>query len=102
VNATPGSSPGTMMSRGGDAHNQLSGGSFKIIVDTEDWDNSLGLNTPGQSGDVNDPHYRDLYPLWARDRYFPIFYSRRKIESVVDKRFDLQPASSSTADSGGR
>jgi penicillin amidase len=108
VNATPALSPGmspqivAMMSHGGDAHNQLSGGSFKIIVDTEDWDNSLGLNTPGQSGDVNDPHYRDLYPLWASGRYFPIFYSRRKIESVVEKRFDLQPVSGSTAHSGGR
>jgi penicillin G amidase len=108
VNATPGLSPGTpsqsaaTMSHGSDAHNQLSGGSFKIIVDTDDWDNSLGLNTPGQSGDVNDSHYRDLYPLWARGRYFPIFYSRRKIESVVEKKFDLQPVSSSTAHSGGR
>ena len=79
----------------GGIDNQPAGGSFKIIVDTEDWDNSLGLNNPGQPGDVNDPHYRDLYQLWARGRYFPIFYSREKVESVVEKMFDLQPASSS-------
>jgi len=79
----------------GGAENQPAGGSFKIIVDTEDWDNSVGLNNPGQSGDVNDPHYRDLYQLWARGRYFPIFYSRRRIESVVEKSFDLQPATGS-------
>ena len=91
--------------RGGDSYtvdatggtdNQASGGSFKIVVDTEDWDNSVGLNNPGQSGDANDAHYRDLYPLWARGRYFPSFYSRRKIESVVENRFDLQPASGGT------
>jgi penicillin amidase len=76
----------------GSLDNQWSGGSFKIIVDTEDWDNSVGLNNPGQAGDVRDPHYRDLYPLWARGRYFPIFYSRRKIESVTEKTFDLEPA----------
>ena len=76
----------------GSLDNQWSGGSFKIIVDTEDWDNSVGLNNPGQSGDVRDPHYRDLYPLWARGRYFPIFYSRRKIESVTEKTFNLEPA----------
>jgi penicillin G amidase len=75
----------------GGTENQWFGGSFKIIVDTEDWDNSVGLNNPGQSGDVRNPHYRDLYPLWARGRYFPIFYSRRKVDSVVEKRFDLQP-----------
>jgi penicillin amidase len=98
--------------RGGDAYtvdatggtdNQRSGGSFKIIVDTEEWDNSVGLNNPGQSGDVSDPHYRDLYQLWSRGRYFPIFYSRKKIESVVEKTIALQPASGSVpAPSAGR
>jgi len=86
--------------RGGDSYtvtatgggdNQVSGGSFKIIVDAEDWDRSVGLNNPGQSGDVNSPHYRDLYELWARGKYFPIFYSRTKIESVAEKRFELKP-----------
>ena len=47
----------------GETDNQRSGGSFKIIVDTEDWDDSVGLNNPGQSGDVRDAHYRDLYPF---------------------------------------
>ncbi len=91
--------------RGGDGYtvdatggedNQTSGGSFKIIVDTEDWDHSVGLNNPGQSGDVNDAHYRDLYQFWARGRYFPIFYSRAKIESVTEKTLHLLPGSSSS------
>ena len=86
--------------RGGDSYtvtatgggdNQLSGGSFKVIVDTEDWDHAVGLNNPGQSGDVNDPHYRDLFELWARGKYFPIFYSRGKVESVTEKIVRLQP-----------
>jgi penicillin G amidase len=76
---------------GGD--NQIVGGSFKIIVDTETWDNSVGLNSPGQSGDVNDSHYRDLYELWARGKYFPIFYSRSKVESVAERTFVLTPSS---------
>ena len=78
----------------GGADNQTSGGSFKIIVDTEDWDGSVGLNNPGQSGDVNDPHYRDLYQLWARGKYFPIFYSRPKVESVTEKSWHMEPAGS--------
>ena len=87
--------------RGGDSYtvtatgsndNQTSGGSFKIIVDTEDWDNSVGLNNPGQSGNANDPHYRDLYELWARGKYFPIFYSRRKVESVAERVIKLAPS----------
>ncbi len=76
----------------GGADNQTSGGSFKIIIDTEDWDNAQGLNNPGQSGDVNDPHYRDLYELWARGKYFPVFYSRKKVESVTEKVIQLVPS----------
>ena len=76
----------------GGADNQTSGGSFKIVVDTENWDSSVGLNNPGQSGDVNDQHYRDLYQLWARGKYFPIFYSRTKVESVTEKTMQLEPA----------
>ncbi|HWY64441.1 MAG TPA: penicillin acylase family protein [Rhizomicrobium sp.] len=74
---------------GGDAQN--SGGSFKIISDTDDWDNSVGVNNPGQSGDVRDPHYRDLFEYWARGKYFPILFSRPKVESVAETRFMLSP-----------
>ena len=86
--------------RGGDAYtitatggtdNQASGASFKIVSDTYDWDASVGQNNPGQSGDVNDPHYRDLYELWARGKYFPIFFSRPKVESVAEKTIQLTP-----------
>jgi penicillin amidase len=86
--------------RGGDSYtitatggtdNQTSGGSFKIVMDAENWDNSVGLNNPGQSGNIDDPHYRDLFELWARGKYFPIFYSRTKVQSVAERTFTLTP-----------
>jgi penicillin amidase len=75
----------------GGTDNQGAGASFKIVSDTYDWDASVGQNNPGQSGDVNDPHYRDLYELWARGKYFPIFFSRPKVESVAEKTIVLTP-----------
>lgn len=81
----------------GSGDNQTSGGSMKIVADTADWDNSVGLNNPGQSGNVDDPHYRDLFQLWARGKYFPIFYSREKVESVTEKKLELEPASAAPA-----
>ena len=81
------------MTATGSGDNQTSGGSFKIIVDTADWDNSLGINNPGQSGDPDSPHYRDLFELWSRGKYFPAFYSRAKVESVAESRLTLQPTS---------
>jgi penicillin amidase len=70
---------------------QLVGASFRIIADLADWDRSLGVNTPGQSGDPMSPHYRDLTELWANGQYFPVFYSRKKIEGVTEKRETLIP-----------
>ena len=80
----------TVGSTGG-ADNQPSGGSFRIIVDTGNWDHCIGTNNPGQSGDPDDPHYKNLFKLWANDKYFPIFFSKEKIESVEFERINLSP-----------
>jgi len=93
------------MPRGGDSYtvtatggtdNQTSGGSLKIVADLENWDSSVALNNPGQSGDPASPHYRDLFELWSRGKYFPIFYSRPKVESVTEKTVVMQPAGAPT------
>jgi len=96
VGPLPRGGDGTTVSATGGADNQTSGGSLKIIADTEDWDNSVGLNTPGQSGDPDNPHYRDLFQLWAEGRYFPVAYSRPKVESVRESTTRLTPALTST------
>jgi penicillin amidase len=58
---------------------------------------TTGINNPGQSGDPASPHYRDLFELWARGKYFPIFYSRSKIESVTEKTSALLPAAAQSS-----
>lgn len=75
----------------GSRDRQPSGGSFRVIVDTGDWDRTLATNSPGQGGDPEGEHYQDLFPLWARGAYFPLFYSRDKVESVSRRRFELVP-----------
>ncbi len=86
--------------RGGDSNtpgmttsaaNQTAGASFRMIVEAGDWDSAVGTNTPGQSGNVDDPHYRDLFELWKDDRYFPVKYSRSAVESVTRQRTWLVP-----------
>ena len=34
----------------------------------------------------------DLFELWARGKYFPVAYSRAKVESVAEKTTTLAPA----------
>ena len=41
-----------------------------------------------------------MFELWARDRYFPIFYSREKIDSVTESTLMLQPVGRTSQ--GGR
>jgi len=76
----------------GSGDNQTSGASFRIFIDTRDWDNTLGMNTPGQVGDPDSPLYDNLFELWANDKVFPAFYSRDKIETVLFEKVDLIPA----------
>ena len=76
----------------GSGDNQTAGASFRILVDTRDWDNTLGMNTPGQVDDPASPLYDNLFELWANDRLFPAFYSRAKIESVLYESLQLTPA----------
>jgi len=86
--------------RGGNAYtvgstggrwNQPSGGSFKVIIQAGDWDNSVAMNSPGQAGDPDDLHYRNLFDQWAADEYFPLLYSRDKIEAATVEKIRLSP-----------
>lgn len=68
------------------------GPSFRVVVDVGNWDNSRAVNHPGQSGDPDDPHYRDLVPSWLAGEYFPLLYSRKAIEAAAEYRIILVPA----------
>lgn len=63
-------------------------------MDTEDWDRTLGTLATGQSGDPDNPHYEDLFRLWGENRYFPVYFSREKVEAAARERLDLVPSRS--------
>ena len=70
---------------------QEEGASYREILDTADWDRSLAVNTPGQSGQPGSSHYSDLLPLWDRGEYFPLLYSRAAVEMNAQDRLKLAP-----------
>jgi len=72
-------------------NNQYKGASFRIITDTKNWDNSVGTNTPGQSENPDSKFYKNLFESWANDQYFPLYYSKSKIETILDNRMILSP-----------
>jgi penicillin amidase len=70
---------------------QEGGASYREILDTGDWDHSLAVNTPGQSGQPGSSHYSDLLPLWDKGEYFPLHYSRKAVEMNARDRLMLAP-----------
>jgi penicillin G amidase len=68
-----------------------SGASFRIVVDLDDIENSIGINNPGQSGDPHSPFYKNLFSKWAEDSYFPIPFSRTAVENQAIFKYSLNP-----------
>ena len=75
----------------GNNFEQSSGASFRIIVNTGDWDSTIGSNSPGQSGDPDSPFYGNLFDSWAKDNYFPIYFTKEKVEEYSCQKMMLMP-----------
>ena len=67
------------------------GASVRMVIDVGAWDNSMVVDTPGQSGDPASPHYRDLFPLWAAGTYVPLLYSRKAVEAQAERVISVRP-----------
>jgi penicillin amidase len=67
------------------------GPSFRMVLDVGNWDNSQAVNYPGQSGNSDDIHYRDLTEMWLTGKYFPLLYTREAVEKAAATRIVLQP-----------
>ncbi len=81
----------TVLATSGPNFRQNHGASFREILDVSDWDNSVATNVPGQSGQPGSKHYGDLLPLWAEGRYFPLLFSKQKVEAMAKERLLLEP-----------
>jgi penicillin amidase len=76
---------------GESSFDQLAGASYREIFDLSDWDNAVGVNVPGQSGQPGSPHYDDLLPLWAHGQYFPLRYGRQAVDRETTDVLELKP-----------
>jgi len=67
------------------------GASYREIMDTADWDRSRITNVPGQSGQPESEFYGNLLPLWDKGEYFPMLYSRAKVDQNTSHKLVLNP-----------
>ena len=61
------------------APNTSGGASFAAVMDVGNWDASLAINGPGQSGVPGDPHYADQYRDWVEGRYRPLKFRKEAL-----------------------
>jgi penicillin G amidase len=65
--------------------------SYRQILDVGSWDQSLAVNTTGQSGHPASPHYFDQNALWRTGGYRPLPFSRPAVEAATVSRLELFP-----------
>ena len=77
---------------GGTGAVMADGASYREIMDTADWDRSVVTNVPGQSGQPESEFYGNLLSLWTKGEYFPMLYSRAKVDQNTSHKLMLKPS----------
>lgn len=72
--------------------NTVLGPSWSMVIDVGQWDNSLMINSPGQSGAPDSPHYRNLFAPWAAGQRVPLLYSDDAVSRHTQQTIGLVPA----------
>ena len=86
----------TIERSGGNGAVAADGASYREIMDVADWDRSMVTNVPGQSGQPESPFYGNLLPLWDRGEYFPLLYSRPRVDRDKAHTLTLRPGSTTS------
>jgi penicillin amidase len=81
----------TVFATGGGNYRQSSGASYRQVIDLGDFDKSVAINVPGQSAQPGSEYYDNLLQLWGNDQYFPLVYSRARVEAETQHVLHLSP-----------
>ena len=65
--------------------------SERVIMDTSDWQESIWVNTTGQSGHAYHPHYIDMVDPWRLVEYVPQHWERSVIEANTEGHLRFLP-----------
>jgi penicillin amidase len=65
--------------------------SMRMIVDLANWDNSVAIQTTGQSGHAFHRHYDDMIQSWRQFKYHPMLWQQEKVASSTANSLMLMP-----------
>lgn len=81
----------TVMSTDGRSPAVRRAASYSAVYDLSDWDRSVALNAPGQSGSPSSPHFKDLAQLWADGSVFPLLFTEAAVRTNAESTLMLVP-----------
>lgn len=67
------------------------GTSQRLIIDFNNLENTLAVNSTGQSGHVFHPHRDRMIEMWQNMEYHPMRFSRESVEQVREGTLTLNP-----------
>jgi len=79
-------------------YRQIVGSTLRLVIDVGQWDNSVAMNAPGQSGRLDDAASRDLLHAWARGEALPLLYTAEKIAPHIVYEVVLNAADPAATD----
>ena len=65
--------------------------SYRMLLDVGDWSRSKAIFATGESGQPGSPFRDNMYPLWVRGEYLPMFYTAEQIEAATKGVLTLTP-----------
>lgn len=73
---------------------------LRLVMDVGNWDASVFVNAPGQSGRPGDPHYDDMLAPWSAGDYVPLLFSCAAVDAAAAAIVTLLPAEAPPAEAG--
>ncbi|MGE0451446.1 MAG: penicillin acylase family protein [Vicinamibacterales bacterium] len=67
------------------------GPTFRAVFDVGDWDRSVVMNAPGQSGTPSSDYYDDMVDRWAAGEYVPLLFSEAAVNAAARETLTLLP-----------
>lgn len=65
--------------------------SYRMILDTSNWSNSVAIYLNGQSGQPGSKHFGDFLPAYLRGDYNPLLFTPADVQGNKEATLTLQP-----------
>lgn len=70
---------------------QFVGSTLRVVVDVGEWDSSVAVNAPGQSGRLDAAFATNLMQDWSEGKSIPLLYSSDQVSAATVHQYVLEP-----------